>query len=137
MLIRQWFKGFAVTCANYAFLAIMLGSMVSSACAMSVPGEPVAQCHVVEGDKLPAASGGSDELCRALERALDTHGPRPHFTVRVRVEPRSILTADVTLADGRTLPALHMVEMDRPITKDTLDRFGRAIVDYASGVVRQ
>jgi hypothetical protein len=123
--------------AGHAFLAIALASAVSSACAMSAPPVTGAQCLVVNGEKLPAASGGSDELCRALERALAARGPEPRFTVRVRVEPRSILTADVTLADGRTLPALHMAEMDRPITKDTLDRFGRAIVDHATGGTRQ
>ena len=104
---------------------------------MNAPTGSAPQCLVVNGEKLPAGSGGSEELCRALERALVARGRQPRFTVRVRVEPRSILTADVTLADGRTLPALHMAEMDRPITKDTLNRFGRAIVDHATGGERQ
>jgi hypothetical protein len=123
--------------AGHTFLAIALVSAVSSACAMTAPTGRTPQCLVVNGEKLPAASGGSAELCQSLERALAARVQKPRFTVRVRVEPRSILTADVTLADGRTLPALHMAEMDRPITKDTLDRFGRAIVDHATGSVHR
>lgn len=121
---------------GHAFFAIALAAAASSACAMTAPAPHATTCHVVNGDKLPAASGGSQELCRALERALASRHPKPRFTVQVRVEPRSILTADVTLEGGRTLPALHMAEMDRPVTKDTLDRFGRAIVDHAIGGAR-
>lgn len=122
--------------AGHAFLAIALASAVSSACAVTAPTGSAVQCKVVNGEKLPAASGGATELCRALDRALAARDPKPRFTVQVRVEPRSVLTADVTLADGRTLPALHVAEMDRPVTKDTLDRFGRAIVDHATGGAR-
>jgi hypothetical protein len=122
--------------AGHAFFAIVLAAAASSACAMTAPARPADACHVVNGEKLPAASGGAQELCRAVERALASHDAKPRFTVQVRVEPRSVLTADVTLDDGRTLPALHMAEMDRPITKDTLDRFGRAIVDHATGGAR-
>jgi hypothetical protein len=121
---------------SLALFAFPIAAAAASACAMTAPAVPPSPCQVVEGAKLPAASGGAEEVCRALDRALAARPGAPRFTVRVRVEPRSILTADVTLADGRTLPALHMAEMDRPITKDTLDRFGRAIVDHASGGAR-
>jgi hypothetical protein len=103
---------------------------------MMSPPQSAGWCQVVNGDKLPSASGGSEELCKALERAVAAKGSKDRFSVRVRVEPRSILSAEVTLADGRTLPALHLAEMDRPITKDTFDRFGRAIVDHAAGGAR-
>lgn len=122
--------------ASHALFAIVLAAAATSACAMTAPATHAAPCQVVDGAKLPAASGGAQEVCRALERALAARSSAPRFSVRVRVEPRSVLTADVTLADGRTLPALHMAEMDRPITKDTLDRFGQAIVAHASGSAR-
>jgi hypothetical protein len=136
MLVRPWVKGIMVKETSHVLFAIALAAAPTSACAMTAPTAHPSPCQVVDGAKLPTASGGADEVCRALERALAARPSAPRFTVRVRVEPRSVLTADVTLADGRTLPELHMAEMDRPITKDTLDRFGQAIVDHASGSVR-
>ena len=118
--------------AGHVFVAIALAAAASSACAMTAPADSPPRCHVVGGEKLLASSGGTVALCEAVERAVARRSPDQRFMVEVRIEPRSVLTAVVTLGDGRVLPALHMAEMDRPITKDTLDRFGSAIVDHAA-----
>ncbi len=122
--------------AGHASLAIALLAAVSSSCAMTASANADARCHVIEGEKLLAASGGAQTLCDSIERAVKARGLQQRFTVEVRVKPRAILSAEVKLPDGRTLPALHMAEMDRPVTRDTLERFGLAIVDHIAGGAR-
>lgn len=119
--------------AAYAFFAIALSSVASSACAMTVPAASNKFWQIVDGHKLPPASGGEEELCRAIDRAAASAGSNERFSVRIQVKPGSVLAADVTLADGRAFPSLHIAETDRPMSKDTFERFGRAIVDYAIG----
>jgi hypothetical protein len=121
--------------AGHASFAIALLALASSACAMTTSAQAGARCHV-EGEKLPAASGGARALCDAIERAAAARGLQQRFTVQVRVKPRAMLSAEVKLPDGRTLPALHMAEMDRPVTRDTLERFGLAIADHIAGGAR-
>lgn len=121
-------------CKIYGLLAIALGGS-SSACAMTAPAADAFRCEVVNGDKLPAASGGAAALCAAIERAATSSAGQP-FTVEVKVGPRSMLGADVTLADGRKLSSLRMAEMDRPISAATFDRFGAAIAAHVAGVKR-
>ncbi len=122
--------------AGHVFFAIALAALASSACAMMAPAAASARCQVLNGEKLLAASGGAAALCQAIERATAARGLEMRFTVQVRVEPRSMFSAEVTLLDGRKLPAVQMAEMDRPITKDTLDRFGFAIADHVAGRTR-
>ena len=129
-------KGILMKDAGHASFAIALLAVASSACAMTAPAQAGARCHVVEGEKLPAASGGARALCDAIERAAAARGLQQRFTVQVRVKPRAMLSAEVKLPDGRTLPALHMAEMDRPVTRDTLERFGLAIADHIAGGAR-
>ena len=112
-------------------LALALG-LGSGASGMTTP--PAApRCQLVNAAKLPPASGGARTLCAALDRAVAAKSLKSPFTVKVSVGERSLLTADVTLADGRNLPALRMAQMDRPISKATLERFGAAIADHVAG----
>ena len=117
-------------------VALALAMAGSGALGMTVPAASSGPCQVTNGAKLPAASGGSDALCAAIQRAAEARGSDGTFTVRVNVGPRSRLTAYVTLADGRSLPPLHMASMDRAIGKTTLERFGAAIVDHVAGAAR-
>lgn len=110
-------------------LAVTITLANGSACAMNAPSEakPVA-CRVVDGDKLPAASGGADALCAAIEKAAQAR-----FSVEVRVLSPSALAAAVTMADGRSLPEQKLVVSDRALTTSSFDRFARSI---ASEVAR-
>ena len=116
----------------YCSLALALATS-SSACAMTGPATAVARCQVVDGEKLPAESGGAAALCAAIERAATSSALNIPFTVQITVGSRSILSADVTLSDGRKLPSLRIAEMDRPISKSTFDRFGAAIANHIAG----
>ena len=105
--------------------------MAAGACAVSAPAT-AARCEVVSGEKLLVSAGGAPALCAAVDRAIAARGLVQRFTVRVRVEPRSIFAADITLADGRRLPTVNMAEMDRPLTSATLDYLGKTIVDHVA-----
>lgn len=118
----------------YCPLAFTLATSASAACGMTGGDRAEPRCAVVNGDRLPARSGGVAALCAAIERAAAAKSLDAAFTVKVSVGARSLLSADVTLSDGRKLPSLRMAEMDRPIAKSTLERFGTAIADHvASG----
>jgi hypothetical protein len=116
-------------------VALALG-IVASACGMTTVPRPAPRCHVVVPAKLPADSGGEATLCAALDRAVAAQSLKTRFTVAVHVGERSMLSADVTLADGRTLPTLRMAQMDRPISKGALERFGAAIADHVARAAR-
>lgn len=119
---------------SHATIAIAPAVLAPSACAMSAPVPSAPRCRVIEDEKLPVASGGANALCEAIKRAATARGLPHSFDVEVGVGARSMLAARVTLANGAVLPALHMAEMDRPVTRDTLDRFGAAIADHIAGV---
>ena len=67
---------------------------------MSSTENPSSGCRVVNGDKLPAASGGADALCREIAAATAAAAPGVRYTIEITVLPRSRLSAIVTTADG-------------------------------------
>lgn len=109
----------AATLAGIAFVS-------GSACAVNAPEGAQPRCRVIGGEALPAASGGADALCAAIEQAAATRAPGVKYSAEVRVLPRSRLVAMLT-ADGRKLPDQKFAAMDREITRDSLQRFAEAI----------
>jgi len=118
-----------------AAVAVALAVAGSSAFGMTPPAAAHGRCYVSNGAKLPAASGGSVALCAAIERAAESLGKQA-FTIRVDVGPRSMLTAYITLKDGRRLSPLRMAVMDSAIGKATLERFGAAVANHVAGATR-
>ena len=115
--------------------AFALALVASSACGMTAP-VPADRCIVQNDKRLPVDSGGGAALCAAIEQAAIARELSGAYTVRIVVGPRSLLTAEVTLSDGRTLPPVTMAEMDRPIGKSTLKRFGEAVANHIAGARR-
>jgi hypothetical protein len=103
-----------------AVLAVTIASANGSACAMNSPSAKPAACRVVDGAKLPGASGGADALCSAIEQVAGDA-----FSVEVRVLSPSSLTALVTTAEGRRLPEQRLDISDRPFTRGSFERFAR------------
>ena len=102
---------------------------------MSAPTPQSPRCKVVDGDKLPAASGGSAALCAAIERAVSERAPGTAFTVEVRVLPRSMLAATLTV-DGRRLPEHKFASMDRELDGASFTRFAAAVAEAVAGARR-
>lgn len=113
------------------FIAFALGLAASN-----VTAAPTPRCAVLNEHLLPAASGGRAALCAAIEQATAARGLAGSYSVKVVVGTRSRLTADVTLGGGDALPAVSMVEMDRPIGKTTLKRFGEAVANHIASARR-
>jgi hypothetical protein len=99
-----------------------------SACAMSAGSGAAARCHVIDGAKLPAESGGPQALCAAIERAAASRAPGVRFRAEVRVLSESTLAATVT-RDGQALPEQKFATMDRPLTAAAFERFAGALAD--------
>jgi hypothetical protein len=116
-----------------AALAIALLAACWSAPGMTHPAPPPGSCEVSHGEKLPRASGGGTALCAAIAQAASARGLAATFAVRVSVGPKSQLSAEITLANGRSLPPLRMAEMDRPIGPSSFARFASAIADHIAG----
>lgn len=93
---------------------------------MGSPSGQVPHCLVVDGDKLPAGSGGAAALCTAIQRAAATRAPGVDFTVEVKVLSSSRLAATLT-SQGQRLPEQKFATMDRELTSDSFDRFAAAL----------
>ena len=111
-------------------IAAAIGSVSGSACAMNSPEpRPSPSCQVIDGNKLPAESGGADGLCREIAAATAKAAPGVRYSVEIKVLPRSRLSATVTTADGRRLPELGMASMDKPLTAGSFKRFAASIAE--------
>lgn len=111
-----------------AAIAAAIGCVSGSACAMnSSETQSAPSCRVIDGNRLPAASGGADALCREIAAATASAAPGVRYTVEIRVLPKARLSATVTTADGRTLPELGIASMDKPLTASSFRRFAESI----------
>jgi hypothetical protein len=109
-------------------LASALGLSSQSACAVNSPQQqPSADCRVSGGEKLPPETGGADALCEAIRKAAAAQAPGLGYSVDVQVVSPSMLSARVTLADGRTLPERKHAIMDRTLTRSSLQRFADSL----------
>lgn len=115
-----------------ALIAIVLAAFAPSACAMNKPAKNASWCEVVSGEQFLNKTGGAAALCKAIERAVSAQRLTEVFTVTVRVGEGSSFSADVTLADGRRLPVMSMVEFDRAMTEDTINRFGLSVAEHVA-----
>lgn len=115
-----------------ALWAVLAGATVlasGSACAMSADGSKSAACSVVGGEKLPANSGGADAICKAIADAAAERAPGVAYDVQVTVTGNSRLKASITTADGQKLPDQNFVRSDRPLTKESFERFANTIAE--------
>lgn len=112
---------------SVALLLAASASMSESACAMNW-AERQSRCSVVDGDKLPAESGGAVALCSAIERAIANRAPGVDYSVEVKVQSSSRLAAEL-LREGHALPRQNYATMDRALTRQSFDRFAAALAD--------
>lgn len=108
-------------------LSLAAAFAAGSACAMNSPTPQVIDCRIVGGDKLPADSGGSDALCKAIAAAVAEQAPGRRFSVEVHVLGSSALSATVTTAEGKKLPEQKFAVSDRPLNRPSIQRFAEAL----------
>ena len=112
-------------------VAAALGCASGSACAMTAVDQG-ARCQVINGEKLPADSGGAKALCEAVTHALEAHAPGQGYRVEIQVLGPSRLAASVTSKDGRKVAEQKMASSDKNLTKRSFGRFADAIVAQLS-----
>lgn len=114
----------AIMRATLAPLALLL-----AAAAIPAPGHPLraaGRCSVVEGDKLPPETGGTDALCAAVQRAIATVAPNARYTVEIRVLSPSRLAA-VLAVNGQTLPQQNFAITDSTLNRGAIERFASSL----------
>jgi hypothetical protein len=83
-------------------------------------------CTVVEGDKLPAGTGGPNGLCAAVERAIASAAPNVRYTAEIRVISPSRLAATLVV-NGQTLPQQNFAIMDSKLNSGAIGRFANSL----------
>lgn len=96
---------------------------------------PTPHCHVVNGGKLPAESGGATALCSAIEQAIAARSLGTSFSAEVRVLSSSRLAATVT-ANGKVLPEQSFASMDRDLNAGSFERFAAALAEQVAKATR-
>lgn len=99
---------------------------------MNSPSAQPIDCRVINGNKLPASSGGADALCAAIIQAAATEAPHSRFSVEVRVLGNSSLAATLTTANGQTLPVQKFAVSDRTLNRASFYRFAKALAGEAA-----
>jgi len=107
-------------------LALAVGMVPASSFAMSAAGPKPIHCRVLAGEKLPAASGGPDAICSAIEKAVASVAPNIRFSAEVTVLTPSMLSTSL-LVDGRALPEQKFAVMDRELNEASIERFANSI----------
>lgn len=107
-------------------IAAALGCASGSACAMTA-NESSVRCTVLNGEKLPAESGGADALCRTIATAVEAQAPGRGYAVEISVLGSSRLSAIVTSRGGEKIAEQQLSVMDKPLTGGSFDRFAKAI----------
>jgi hypothetical protein len=81
---------------------------------MSESTGKLGRCRVINSEQLPAETGGEKALCAAIAQALPP-GVANGVAIDVSVISPYLLSAIVTMEDGRTLPAVKVGSSDRPL----------------------
>jgi hypothetical protein len=113
---------------SFARLVLLLAALApASTAAMSAPGPtPLGGCHVIGGEKLPAASGGSRALCAEVERAIARLAPTVQYRAEIKVLSPSRLAAGLVV-NGRDLPEQKFAIMDSDLNPGAIQRFAHSL----------
>lgn len=105
-------------------LVLAAAGIPAGAGAMSPPAQ--GHCRVLGAEKLPAAAGGAQAICTAIERAVAAQAPGTRFSAEVKVVTPSMLAATLVV-NGRALPEQKFAVMDRALGETSIRRFANAL----------
>jgi hypothetical protein len=110
-------------------IALVLATITASghAAAMSSSGH----CTVLAGEKLPPASGGAQQLCDIIERAIGTAAPRAAYRAEITVISPARLSATLVV-NGRPLPKQKFAIMDRQLNRGAIERFAHSLAEQVA-----
>ena len=107
-----------------AILALAACAAPGGAAAMSETARP---CHLIGGEKLPAAIGAS-AICDVIEKAIAVQAPGMNYTAEVKILSHSAMKATVR-SNGRQLADQQLSVMDRQLNASSIERFARALAE--------
>jgi hypothetical protein len=119
--------------AAFIFLLSALGP--ASAGAMNMGSRPISRCRMVDGEKLPASSGGSATVCAEIERAIAATAPNAQYRVEVKVLSKSRLSASL-IVDGHALPEQNFAIMDSELDAGAIQRFAASLARAVAGAAK-
>jgi hypothetical protein len=115
-----------------ATMGLVAGALFcGNACAMNTPASQSPHCRVVDGAKLPAASGGAAALCAAIEQAVSARAPGVAYSAEIRALSASRLAATMVV-NGRALPEQNFARMDRELDRPAFERFAAALAEQVA-----
>ena len=97
---------------------------------------PARRCEVTNAARLPAASGGSQVLCREIERAITAAAPTSSYTARIVVLTASRLSA-VLVVNDHALPEQNFAVMDRELDPSSIRRFAEALAGEVAKATKE
>ena len=89
-------------------------------------------CKVNDAQKLPADVGGAEAVCAAVAKAVGVRSPKPHAITLNIVSPY-LISATVTMADGRRLPAIKVGRSDRKLGRRAIQMLADSIAAQVAG----
>lgn len=113
----------------FATIMLLAGARLATVAvpAMSENGAaPPRRCEVANAARLPAASGGAQAICSAIERAVAAASPTAQYSAKVTVQSSSRLSA-VLVVEGRSLPEQNFAVMDRDLNPSSIGHFAEAL----------
>ena len=121
-----------------AGVAIVFASLIvsgGSACAVKPVEHGAEQCAVIGEQFLPAGVTPV-AICDAIRTATRNRAPGIAYSVQVRVNSASSLSAIVQLPDGTTLAEQKLAVNDRQISSGSIDRFAATIATQIASAQR-
>ncbi len=115
------------------FAGVIASATVVAASAPAMSALQNGLCRVVNGEKLPAESGGAAAICSAVEQAMAARAPKVRYTAEVRVLSKSALAA-LVVADGKALPKQEFAVSDRNLNPSSIKRFAEGLADEVAKV---
>jgi hypothetical protein len=108
-------------------LALAAAATPAGACAMSA-SQPGAErpCRVLNGEKLPADTGGPAGVCAAIEKAMAAKAPRVRYSAEVEVRSKAALVATV-VPEGGAAVKRQLAVMDKNLNAGSIQRFAETL----------
>lgn len=116
---------------NSVIFAMAIAWASGDACGMSDSTGKLNHCRVIDGEKLPRELGGEQALCAAIAQALQPDVANG-AAIEVSVISPYLLSATVTLADGRRLPAIKVGSSDRTLSRRAVQMLADSIAAQAA-----
>lgn len=95
---------------------------------MTKPSGELIRCSVTGAEKLPAAIGGAEQVCRIIRSVAESAAAErgQGATIAVEIVAPSAAVARVTMADGSRMSPARVDVSDRPLNERSIEMLAKA-----------